>query len=197
MKSALAFCTVVLAIPLTAHAQPYNFPFSITYQGESLTGILIALDLDPNGNASNIDPAQILITHVPANVGISPTPNNPYTFIPHTFEQMHEDPFSHVDTLLTTTTPNIYGFNVTNFQISPIMDLALLDNNQVTLAFNSGGFTTNTAPAYGVSADGERDWFVPTVNSFISFGPATPTPEPTTALLLAATLLPLTKRRHR
>jgi hypothetical protein len=173
-----------LIISRAAGAALVNFDFTETYQTSTVQGELIGLNLDANGNGTNVDPTEVLLFAVPPNVGITASVSSPYTFIPHTFEQYHEDNFTHLITLLTTTTSGVYGFNVANFTVSKTnMDLTLADAaNQVNLFFNAGGFTTQGSPEYGIIADGENDYYLPTVNTFVSF---TAVPEPGGVLIAA------------
>jgi hypothetical protein len=41
------------------------------YQSASLTGELVGLNLDARGNATNVDPAEVLLFSVPPNAGIT------------------------------------------------------------------------------------------------------------------------------
>ena len=176
-----------------------DFNFGESYQSVSLTGELVGLNLDANGNGSNVDPAEVLLFTVPPNVGITASPSQPYVFVPHTFEQAHEDPFTHVVSVNTSTTPGVYGFNVRNGQIlTAPLDLTMVDSfSKVNLFFNAGSFVTagGSAAEYGITADGESDYYWPTVDSFVSY---TPVPEPTSiaSLLVGAGILTLRRRRR-
>ena len=201
MVRTLLSSTFILLFALRfASGTPADFYFTERYQGTSLTGELIGLDVDAAGNANNVDPKQVLLFSVPPNVGITASSANPYVFVPKTFLQYHEDPFTHIVTLDSTTVPGIYGFNLRsgNILMAPL-DLALVDaSNKVYLFFNSDSFPTapGSAGEYGITADGEIDYYWPTVNSFLSFTPASPivsAPEPaswtTIVLAIAAAVL--------
>jgi hypothetical protein len=134
---------------------------------------------------------------VPANVGITASTANPYVIIPHTYEQSHKDPFTHLVMLNTTMTSGVYGFNVSNGQIltSPL-DLTMADaSNVVNLFFNAGSFVLaeGSAAEYGIIADGEADHYWPTVDSFVSF---TAAPEPASvAAGIVTTAMMMPRRR--
>lgn len=190
--------TILLARP--AAGVPADFDFRFSYQTLSMTGRIVGLNLDAGGNATNADPAEVLLYTVPANVGITASPSQPYVFVPHTYEQWHEDFFTHLVTINSTTTPGVYGFNVSGGQIEPSpLDLTLVDSaNVVNVLFNAQSFVLaeGATATYGMTADGEYDALWPTVNSFVSY---TSVPEPAGASLLTLGTLGVLRRpsRHR
>ncbi len=150
----------------SALAAPADFDFTISYSGSSISGRLIGVDLDANGNATEVDPTSVLLFHVPASVGLAASPSNPYVFVPHTFER--STLFSGT---LISTTPNVYGFQVSNHQLlAPLQNLLMSDAGaDVTLVFNFGaslGGEGGTA-TYGIQAEEDALW--PAVNTSVSF----------------------------
>ncbi|HEY0779615.1 MAG TPA: hypothetical protein VGD56_16725 [Gemmatirosa sp.] len=181
------FSLVVLAaVGRVAHAQTIaDVNFTETYESVGLRGELLGLHLDAHGNATNVDPIEVLLFAVPPNVGITASAAHPYAFVPYTYQQYYENPFTHLIGVHSTTTSGVYGFNVQNGQIvqSPL-DLTLIDaQNGVSLFFNAGSFTTEGTATYGITADGESDYYWPTVDASVSYslvsgGPFTAVPEP-------------------
>ena len=70
-RAALAF-----AGGASARAMAADFNFSMSYSGQSITGRLIGIPLDANGNGTEVDPASILIFSAPAAVGLPASPTN-------------------------------------------------------------------------------------------------------------------------
>src|SRR5215470_6506084 len=103
-----------LATVSAALAEPADFNFQISYSGQYISGRLIGLNLDANGDATEVDPTSVLLYHVPAIVGLPASPNDPYVFVPYTFER--STLFSGI---FISTIPGVYGFQVSNYAISP------------------------------------------------------------------------------
>ncbi|MFO0829519.1 MAG: dockerin type I domain-containing protein [Phycisphaerales bacterium] len=150
----------------TAAAATVDFNFSISYSGMSITGRLIGLSLDANGNGTEVDPTSVLIFSAPASVGLPASPSNPYAFIPHTFERstLFQGTF-------ISTTPGVYGFQVSNYTISPPLQNLLMsdDGADVTLVFNFGASLGGEGgvATYGIMAEEDALW--PAINTSVSF----------------------------
>lgn len=157
----------------SASGAPVDFNFSISYSGQSITGRLVGLNLDANGNGTEIDPTSVLLYHVPAIVGLPASPANPYVFVPYTFERS-----TYFSGTLSSTTPGVYGFQVSNDTITPnAQNLLMIDaGNDVTLVFNFGaGLCGECGVAtYGIMAEEDALW--PAVDSFVSYAMVPPVP---------------------
>jgi hypothetical protein len=172
-----------------------DFNFNISYSGASISGRLVGLNLDANGNGTEIDPSSVLLFSVPAIVGLTASPSHPYVFAPRTFER--STLFSGT---LTSTTPGVYGFQVSNYKINPsAQNLLMMDaGNDVTLVFDFGASLGGEGgvATYGIQAEEDALW--PAVNTFVSFT-AMPVPEPGIGALLCtagAVLLGATSMRR-
>ncbi|MFO0837125.1 MAG: hypothetical protein U1D55_01255 [Phycisphaerae bacterium] len=155
-----------LAIGPSALAALVDFNFTISYSGNYISGRLVGLNVDVDGNATEIDPARVLLYHVPTIVGLSASPSQPYVFVPYTFERS-----TYFSGTFVSTTPNVYGFQVSNYTISPAQqNLLMMDAGaDVTLVFNFGasaGYQGGVA-TYGIM--GEEDALWPAVNTSVSF----------------------------
>lgn len=154
-------------------AATMDFDFHMSYSGQSISGRLIGLAVDADGNAHEVTPTKVLFFSVPANVGITASPSNPYVMIPHMFSRSHP-----VGAFEYSTQPNVLGFNITNRSMSGIyQNLEMVDASSVVyLYFNWGetyqyqGGTATT----GMSADGEYDAYWPSVNTGLSFTAVSP-----------------------
>ena len=115
---------------------------------------------------AEVDPASVLLFNVPAIVGLTASPSQPYVFVPHTFERS-----TYFSGTLTSTTPGVYGFQVSNYTMTPpSQNLLMMDaGNDVTLVFNFGaGLCGECGVAtYGIQAEEDALW--PAINSFVSF----------------------------
>jgi hypothetical protein len=187
---AVAAATSLLA-GRAAQAALVDFDFSISYSGSSITGRLVGLNLDDNGNATEVDPPSVLLFSVPANVGLTATPDNPYVFVPQTYQRS-----TLTSGTLTSTTPNVYGFQVSNYAMDPAAQNLLMMNagNDVTLVFNFGAGSSyqGGVATYGISANEDALW--PAVDSFVSY---TAVPVPAAAWLLGSALAALGARKRR
>jgi hypothetical protein len=156
-----------------------DFDFNIRYSGSSISGRLVGLNLDANGNGTEVDPASVLLFSLPAIVGLAASPSHPYVFVPHTFER--STLFSGT---LTSTTPGVYGFLVSNRTINPAAQNLLMRDagNDVTLVFNFGASLSQEGGVATYGIQGEEDALWPAVNSFVSFTVVT-VPEPGTGAL--------------
>ena len=165
------FCFVA-AVPISLIAARSATPalvdynFSISYSGSSITGRLVGLNLDASGNGSEVDPSSVLLFTVPASVGLAASPSHPYVFVPHTFERS-----TFFSGTLTSTTPGVYGFQVSNYTMNPpAQNLLMIDTgNDVTLVFNFGASLGGEGgvATYGIQAEEDALW--PAINSFVSF----------------------------
>jgi hypothetical protein len=172
-----AAASLVAGHPATG--MPMDFNFSISYSGSSITGQLVGLDLDASGNGTNVDPSSVLLFSVPGSVGLTASPGQPYVFVPATYER------STTASPLISTTPGVYGFQVSHYTIDPsAQDLLMVDaGKQVTLVFNFGA--ASGAATYGIQAGADALWPAPP-NSFVSFSAV---PEPATGMLTSVGLL--------
>lgn len=157
----LAFVAVPIAIATTV-----DFDFYISYSGQSISGRLVGLNVDANGNATEVDPTSVLLFHVPAIVGLPASPANPYVFVPATFERS-----TYFSGTLISTTPGVYGYQVSNFSISPPQQNLLMieASGDVTLVFNFGASLGGEGgvATYGIQANEDALW--PAVNTFVSY----------------------------
>jgi hypothetical protein len=88
MKTALiALSAAALISAGSASALAADFDFTVHHQTQTISGELLGLSLDANGNANDADPAQVLLFGVPAGLGITASPANPYVFTPETYEE--------------------------------------------------------------------------------------------------------------
>ncbi len=149
-----------------AIAAAVDFDFQISYSGQYISGRLVGLNLDQNGNGTEVDPASVLIFHAPAIVGLPASPQNPYVFVPHTFERS-----TLFNGTFTSQTPGVYGYQVSNYSISPAaQNLLMIEaSGDVTLVFNFGqGLCQECGVAtYGIMAEEDALW--PAVNTSVSF----------------------------
>jgi hypothetical protein len=143
-----------------------DFDFSISYSGQSITGRLVGLQLDANGNASEIDPTSVELFHVPDSVGLSASPSDPYVFVPHTYERS-----TYFSGTFSSTTPNVYGFQVSSYTITPASQNLLMSESggDVTLLFNFGAGLCGECGVATYGVQGEEDALWAAVNSFVSF----------------------------
>ncbi|MFO0875682.1 MAG: hypothetical protein U0575_17185 [Phycisphaerales bacterium] len=157
---------VTLLAGPTAAGVLVDFNFSFSYSGSSITGRLVGLNLDANGNGTEVDPSSVLLFSVPAIVGLPASPSNPYVFVPHTFERS-----TYFSGTLVSTTPGVYGFQVSNYTIAPsAQNLLMIDaDNDVTLVFNFGASLGGEGgvATYGIQAEEDALW--PAVNTFVSY----------------------------
>lgn len=172
MKTSLVvafLCAVpVLFSTQTALAVPRDFDFYVGYSGQYISGRLVGLNLDANGNATEIDPTRVLLFHVPAAVGLAASPSNPYVFVPYTYMRS-----TYFNGTFTSTVPDVYGFQVANDTIAPAsQNLLMIEaSGDVTLLFNYGqGLCAECGVAtYGIMAEEDALW--PAINSIVSFTP--------------------------
>ncbi|HWB20834.1 MAG TPA: hypothetical protein VG711_11070, partial [Phycisphaerales bacterium] len=159
---------VLLVAERDASASQVDFNFTFSYSGSSISGRLIGLQLDANGNATEIDPVSVLIFSAPAIVGLNASQAHPYVLIPHIFERS-----TLFNGTYSTTTPNVYGFQVTNYMIVPSSQNLLMSEagNDVTLVINFGqGICGECGTAtYGIQAEEDALW--PAINTSVSFTP--------------------------
>jgi PEP-CTERM motif len=176
-----------------------DFDFGISYSGASISGRLVGLDLDANGNGTEVDPSSVILFGLPPIVGLPATPSHPYVFVPRTFQR--STLFSGT---LSSTTPGVYGFQVSNYTIDPpAQNLLMRDaGNDVTLVFNFGASLGGEGGVATYGIQGEEDALWPAVNTLVTFTavPApVPVPEPGTGALLGiagAGLLIATRMRR-
>ncbi len=144
-----------------------DFNFSMSYSGQSITGRLIGIPLDANGNGTEVDPASILIFSAPAAVGLPASPTNPYVFVPYLFERstLFSGTFS-------STVPGVYGFQVSNYSIAiSSQNLMMVEQSgDVSLLFNFGaviGPKGGALASDGIMAEEDALW--PAINTGVSF----------------------------
>ena len=164
-----------------ASATLTDFDFTISYSTSTISGRLVGLNLDANGNGTDVDPASILLFSVPTSAGLAASASAPYLFVPLTYER--STLFSGT---LISTTPGDYGFQISNFSIAPpLQNLLMIDEaNDVSLVFNFGaslGGEGGTA-TYGIQA--QADSLFPAIDTRVSFSPVSSVPLPGSALLL-------------
>lgn len=169
-------CMVVGALMLWASPRGVagaaaDFDFSISYSGQSISGRLIGLNLDANGNASEIDPTSVELFHVPTIVGLSASPSQPYVFVPHTYERS-----TYFSGTFSSTTPNVYGFQVSNYTLNPASQNLLMSDSggDVTMVFNFGAGLCGECGVATYGIQGEEDALWPAVNSLVSFAIVSP-----------------------
>ena len=176
-----------------ASAMPTDFDFTISYSTSTISGRLVGLNLDANGNGTEVDPSSVLLFSLPPSAGLAASPNAPYVFVPFTFER--STLFSGT---LISTTPGDYGFQVSNGSIEPsAQNLLMIDEaNDVTLVFNfgaslggEGGTTT-----YGIQA--QENSLFPAVDTRVSFTPVSSVPLPGSGLLLLTGLGAVLSRKR-
>ncbi len=159
------------AVAQNAPPAPIDIDFSFSYSGQSVSGRFIGLNVDANGNATEVDPTRVLLFHVPATVGLTASPSNPFVFVPSTFERS-----TYFSGTLSSTVPGVYGFNVTHFQLSaPQQNLLMIDTvNDVTLVFNFGASAgpEGGVATYGIMAEEDALW--PAINTSVSYGTVPP-----------------------
>jgi hypothetical protein len=150
---------------------PVDFDFSISYSGSSITGRLVGLHLDANGNGTDVDPSSVLLFHVPAITGLSASPGAPYVFVPHTFERS-----TYFSGTLSSTTPGVLGFQVFGYKLVPAaQNLLMIDAGaDVTLVFNFGASLSaeGGVATYGIQAEEDALW--PAIDSFVSYAVVQP-----------------------
>lgn len=165
-RLAVVLVALVGSVAAQTAPQPFDFDFNISYSGSYISGRLVGLHLDANGNGTEVDPSSVLLFHVPAIVGLPASQSQPYVFVPHTFERS-----TYFSGTLISTTPGVYGFQVSNYTITPAMqNLLMIDaSNDVTLVFNFGASLgpEGGVATYGIQAEEDALW--PAVNSFVSF----------------------------
>ncbi len=172
MTSSRACFVIAIAITVAfvsgrkAVSAPADFNFSISYSGSSITGRLIGLNLDANGNGTEVDPPSVELFSLPAIVGLPASPSDPYVFVPHTYERS-----TYFSGTLTSTTPNVYGFQVSNYVLSPpSQNLLMTDSGgDVTLVFNFGAGLCGECGVATYGIQGEEDALWPAINSNVSF----------------------------
>lgn len=159
-------CCAAGCVAGAAQAATYDFTFSISYSGQSITGRLVGLTLDANGNATEVDPTSVLITSAPASVQLPASPSDPYVLVPHTFERS-----TLFDGTFISTVPGVYGFQVTNYAIVPsLQNLVMIEaSGDVTLVFNFGASVCYQCgdATYGIMAEEDALW--PAINTSVSF----------------------------
>lgn len=180
----IAALSLSVAMSRIAWASPVDFDFTISYSGSTISGRLIGLDLDGDGNGTEVDPTSVLIFGAPTSVGLPASPGHPYLFIPHLYERstLFSGTFS-------STTPGVYGFQVSHFSIAPASQNLLMSEagNDVTLVFNFGqtlGYQGGVA-TYGIQAEEDALW--PAINTFVTFTPVI-IPEVAVLHLLSASI---------
>jgi hypothetical protein len=173
-----AFCLVPLSAATLgpcprAAATPVDFNFSFSYSGQSISGRLVGLEVDAGGNATEVDPTSVLIFHAPAIVGLPASPEHPYVLVPHTFERS-----TLFNGIFMSTTPGVYGFQVTNYSITPATQNLLMSEagGDVTLVFNFGATIgpEGGVATYGIQAEEDALW--PAINTAVTYTLVSPPP---------------------
>ncbi|HVT27606.1 MAG TPA: PEP-CTERM sorting domain-containing protein [Lacipirellulaceae bacterium] len=170
MKSIRAYLGVTIAVTLlsgwNAVGAPADFNFSISYSGSTITGRLIGLNLDANGNGTEVDPSSVELFRLPAIVGLPASDSEPYVFVPHTYERS-----TYFSGTFTSTAPDVYGFQISNYVLSPPSQNLLMSDSggDVTLLFNFGAGLCGECGVATYGIQGEEDALWPAVNSFVSF----------------------------
>src|SRR5512139_972734 len=175
--------TAMLLTASTADALAADYNFSIHYSGMTISGRIVGLALDKAGNARAADPASVLLYQVPDIVGLPASPTHPYFLTPYWYGSNGSQTY--------TSTPGVYGFNVSHFQILPNQqDLLLADNGfDVFMEFNFG--TIHTGVNWGVAANENAIWPAQdttatfTLVNAVQVPQAQAVPEPSTAALSA------------
>ena len=87
-------------------------------------------------------------------------------FVPHTYERS-----TYFSGTLSSTTPNVYGFQVANYVMSPASQNLLMSDSggDVTLVFNFGAGLCGECGVATYGIQGEEDALWPAVDSFVSF----------------------------
>ena len=201
---AYAFTAMLLSAP-AADALAADYDFSITYSGMTISGRIVGLTLDMAGNATAADPTSVLLYQVPNIVGLPASGANPYVLTPYWYGSNGSQAY--------TSTPGVFGFNVSNFQILPSQQNLLLADAgfDVFMEFNHG--TISTGINWGIAAQESAIW--PAQDTTATFtlvgsvpGPVhvpvpTAVPEPSTAALsttgalVVGALVGLRRRRER
>jgi hypothetical protein len=119
---AFAVAACALAAPAPSRALTVDYDFTFAYSGMTIRGRLVGMDLDANGNGTEIDPRTIELFQVPSQVGLPASDAHPYVLTPVVFGRLRYGSGEQ-----TTTQRGVYGFGVSNFVLGASPNVLLSD----------------------------------------------------------------------